>query len=124
METEHQSLLARLEGFLGRRYVWYLLWHGLYPPVVDRGVPPDAWYADYFATYVERDVRQLINVRDLAPFRTFVRMCAARSAQTVQGAQALLLRQRAGCVARGPAFGAGAGVVLAARAPVRNLGHR
>lgn len=61
----------------------HLLWHGLYPPVVDRGVPPDVWYADYFATYVERDVRQLVQVRDLAPFRTFVRMCAARSAQPV-----------------------------------------
>lgn len=60
-----------------------LLWHGLYPPVVDRGVPPGVWYADYFATYVERDVRQLVNVRDLGAFRTFVRMCAARSAQPV-----------------------------------------
>jgi predicted AAA+ superfamily ATPase len=60
-----------------------LLWHGLYPPVVDRGIPPSVWYADYFATYVERDVRQLVNVRDLAAFRTFVRMCAARTAQAV-----------------------------------------
>ena len=68
---------------LARAPLEQLLWHGLYPPVVDRGVPPDAWYADYFATYVERDVRQLVNVRDLAAFRTFVRMCAARSAQPV-----------------------------------------
>ena len=58
-----------------------LLWRGLYPPVVDRGVPPAVWYADYVATYVERDLRQLVNVRDLAPFRTFMRMCAARSGQ-------------------------------------------
>ncbi len=60
-----------------------LLWRGLYPPVVDRGIPPAVWYADYVATYVERDLRQLVNVRDLAPFRTFMRMCAARSAQVV-----------------------------------------
>lgn len=58
-----------------------LLWRGLYPPVVDRGVPPAVWYADYVATYVERDLRQLIKVRDLSPFRTFMRMCAARSGQ-------------------------------------------
>lgn len=58
-----------------------LLWRGLYPPVVDRGVPPAVWYADYVSTYVERDLRQLINVRDLSPFRTFMRMCAARSGQ-------------------------------------------
>lgn len=60
-----------------------LLWRGLYPPVVDRSIPPAVWYADYVATYVERDLRQLVNVRDLAPFRTFMRMCAARSAQVL-----------------------------------------
>ena len=68
---------------LARAPLEELLWHGLYPPVVDRAVPPGVWYADYFATYVERDVRQLVNVRDLAAFRTFVRMCAARTAQQV-----------------------------------------
>ncbi len=33
------------------------------------------------ATYVERDVRQLIAVRDLGQFQTFVKMCAARTGQ-------------------------------------------
>ncbi len=61
--------------------VEHLLWQGLYPPVIDRRIPPTNWYADYVATYVERDVRQLINVRDLNAFRRFVRMCAARTAQ-------------------------------------------
>ena len=58
-----------------------LLWQGLYPAVVAGGVPPTVWYADYVATYVERDLRQVVNVRDLAPFRTFLRMCAARCSQ-------------------------------------------
>lgn len=58
-----------------------LLWRGLYPPVIDRGVPPASWYANYVATYVERDLRQLVNVRDLGSFRRFVRMCAARTGQ-------------------------------------------
>lgn len=60
-----------------------LLWQGLYPGIYDRKIPPHAWYADYVATYVERDVRQMINVRDLNAFRRFVRMCAARTAQPV-----------------------------------------
>ena len=60
-----------------------LLWRGLYPSVAAGGVPPGTWYADYMATYVERDVRQLVNVRDLGAFRRFVRMCAARTAQLV-----------------------------------------
>jgi uncharacterized protein len=57
------------------------LWAGAYPPVHDRGIPPELWYRDYVATYVERDVRQMVNVRELSAFRTFVRMCAARTAQ-------------------------------------------
>lgn len=65
------------------RTVEELLWQGLYPLVIDRGIPPPTWYADYMATYVERDVRQLVNVRDLNAFRRFVRMCAARTAQLV-----------------------------------------
>ena len=60
-----------------------MLWRGQYPPVIDRGVPPGIWYADYMATYIERDVRQMVNVRDLGAFRTFVRMCAARTGQTL-----------------------------------------
>lgn len=65
------------------RNVEELLWRGLYPPVIHRGVPPPIWYADYMATYIERDARQLVNVRDLNAFRRFVRMCAARTAQLV-----------------------------------------
>lgn len=60
-----------------------LLFKGLYPPVHDRGLEPSGWYANYVATYIERDVRQLINVRDLSAFETFLRMCAARSGQLV-----------------------------------------
>lgn len=60
-----------------------LLWQGLYPSIYDRDVPPHVWYADYMATYIERDVRQMVNVRDLNAFRRFVRMCAARTAQPV-----------------------------------------
>lgn len=58
-----------------------MLWRGLYPAPCLRKVPPTDWYADYFATYVERDVRQMLEVRDMAAFRLFVRMCAARTGQ-------------------------------------------
>lgn len=56
-----------------------LLFKGLYPPVYDRKVTPGSWYSGYMQTYVERDLRQLINVRDLSAFQRFVRMCAART---------------------------------------------
>lgn len=58
-----------------------LLFDGLYPPVHVRRVETATWYADYARTYIERDARQLVNVRDLATFQTFVRLCAARTGQ-------------------------------------------
>ena len=58
-----------------------LLWHGLYPPVHDRGLDPRIWYGNYVQTYLERDLRQLIAIRDLSTFQRFLRMCAARSGQ-------------------------------------------
>jgi uncharacterized protein len=54
---------------------------GLYPPLYDRNILPGDWFSAYIATYVERDARQLINVRDLSAFQRFVRMCAARTGQ-------------------------------------------
>lgn len=58
-----------------------LLFKGLYPPIYDRNIPPANWYANYVATYIERDVRQILNVKDLSTFQRFVRMCAARTGQ-------------------------------------------
>jgi len=58
-----------------------LLFKGLYPPIYDRKLEPGIWYNNYVSTYLERDVRQLINVRDLSAFQRFVRICAARTGQ-------------------------------------------
>lgn len=58
-----------------------LLFTGGYPALHDRNLLPGDWFAGYVATYVERDVRQLINVRDLSAFQRFLRMCAARTGQ-------------------------------------------
>jgi uncharacterized protein len=58
-----------------------LLFRGCYPPVYDRAIPATNWYSNYIMTYIERDVRQLINVHDLQVFQRFVKMCAARTGQ-------------------------------------------
>lgn len=74
--------LTELEsGGWAARHLDTLLCMGCYPPVHDRQPTPSVWYANYVQTYVERDVRQMINVRDLSPFRRFVRMCAGRIGQ-------------------------------------------
>ena len=60
--------------------LWETLVAGFYPPVHDRGIPPADWFADYFRTYVERDLREVMRVADLRAFETFVRLAAARTA--------------------------------------------
>ncbi len=60
-----------------------LLFRGLYPPIHDRGLESSEWYSDYIVTYIERDVRQLIHVRDLGTFEKFLRLCAGRCGQLV-----------------------------------------
>lgn len=74
--------LAELQGAkLAPGSAEELLHRGLYPPIYDRDLDPRRWYGNYVQTYVERDVRQLINVRDLSSFQVFLRLCAGRSGQ-------------------------------------------
>lgn len=58
-----------------------LMLYGMYPPFYDRDLAPADWFPAYVNTYIERDVRQLINVRDLSAFQRFIKMCAARTGQ-------------------------------------------
>jgi uncharacterized protein len=57
------------------------LWRGGYPVLHSPPPEPQQWFPSYVATYVERDVRQLLEVRDLSVFQHFVAMCAARTGQ-------------------------------------------
>ncbi|MBX3733835.1 MAG: ATP-binding protein [Verrucomicrobiae bacterium] len=58
-----------------------LIQRGFYPRLYERPLPPYSVLRDYFATYVERDVRQLLKVHDLLAFEGFVRLCAGRVGQ-------------------------------------------
>lgn len=58
-----------------------LMLYGMYPPFYDRDLAPADWFPAYVNTYIERDVRQLINIRNLSAFQRFIRMCAARTGQ-------------------------------------------
>ncbi|OYU43469.1 MAG: AAA family ATPase [Burkholderiales bacterium PBB4] len=54
---------------------------GFYPRIHDQRLDPSQALADYFTTYVERDLRQLAAVHDLQRFERFVRVCAGRTGQ-------------------------------------------
>ena len=63
--------------------LYSVLWQGAYPRIYDRDIPAHRWLADYTATYLQRDVRQIINVGDLQAFTGFLKLCAGRTAREV-----------------------------------------
>jgi len=57
------------------------IFRGFYPRIYDQNISPDEFYPFYFETYLQRDVREIQNVRDLNLFSNFVRLCAGRVGQ-------------------------------------------
>jgi len=70
---------------LGKQYkgisVNELIYKGFYPRIYDKNLNPTQALGDYFETYVERDIKRLVNVKDLNLFEKFVRLCAGRIGQ-------------------------------------------
>jgi uncharacterized protein len=60
-----------------------LMFRGGYPRIHADRLDPTVTLADYFATYVERDLRQLVALRNLDEFRRFVRLAAGRVGQVL-----------------------------------------
>ena len=58
-----------------------LQYAGFYPRIYDQGLNPTQALSDYFETYVERDLRQLSELRNLSAFQRFARICAGRVGQ-------------------------------------------
>jgi predicted AAA+ superfamily ATPase len=59
----------------------YLL-AGSYPePVVNKKIDPLIWYSGYIQTYLERDLRSIINIPNLRDFESFLRLTAAHVSQ-------------------------------------------
>ena len=64
-----------------------IMYKGFYPRVWDNNLLPTKVYSDYFETYIQRDLRQLINIKDLNLFRRFVKLCASRIGQLFVASQ-------------------------------------
>ena len=81
------------ESMAGRAAILHLLPLGLaetdrvtllaggYPEALARPKARDLWFGSYIQTYLERDVRAIVNVRDLAAFRRFLALLASRHGQ-------------------------------------------
>jgi len=58
-----------------------MMFQGFYPRIHDKGLRPQNWLANYYQTYLERDVRDILNVENIETFGRFIRLCAGRSGQ-------------------------------------------
>ena len=81
----HSLSLSELEDgtdtkAAGKQLLDWMLAGG-YPEVHAHGLAPARFYSDYVATYLQRDVRQLLEVRNLRDFERFLRLLALRSGQ-------------------------------------------
>lgn len=73
-----RGLFANSESSLD---LWPAIHTGFYPRIHARGIPAGVWMPDYVQTYVERDLRSLVNIGDLSTFEQFLRLCAGRVGQ-------------------------------------------
>jgi len=62
---------------------WELVVKGGYPRLHEEGLDPRRFYSGYLQTYVERDVRALVQLRELSPFQSFLTLLAGRVGQLV-----------------------------------------
>jgi predicted AAA+ superfamily ATPase len=63
------------------------IFKGFYPRLYEHDLSPVRWLDDYLLSYIERDVRTIINIGDLIQFQRFVRICAGRIGQLVNFSQ-------------------------------------
>ncbi len=68
-ELAQQKIDFTLDGYL---------FHGMYPRIYKDTLNPTKFYRDYTQTYIERDLRQMINIKDLSLFQHFLKLCAGR----------------------------------------------
>ncbi len=58
-----------------------LMYQGFYPRIYDKNIDSYDMLSFYINTYVEKDLRQLINIKNLSTFNMFLKLCAGRSGQ-------------------------------------------
>lgn len=99
--SQNFLLLEKIsQSLAGRVYIFHLLpfnhkeispkyktdlyqsmFQGGYPAIYDRQISPGDFFPSYVQTYIERDVRSIMQIKDLNLFTTFLKVCAGRIGQ-------------------------------------------
>lgn len=75
------SIAELVENQMGFSRAEDYIYQGFLPRIYDQQQRPTPAYSNYYQTYVERDVRQLINLKDAAQFQKFMKLVAGRVGQ-------------------------------------------
>ncbi len=67
-------------GWLKENYLDAMI-TGFYPAIYHRNISPEVYYKNYIQTYVQRDVSQIIGIKDMLTFQRFIALCATRAGQ-------------------------------------------
>ena len=79
------EFLPTTEYFLERKKIikpyenlWHHIWRGSMPELTDESIEWESFYRSYIRTYLEKDVADLINSKNLVKFNNFMQCIAAR----------------------------------------------
>ena len=85
-DNDIESIFKIKPGFIkdGKSIdIFKTIFTGMYPRIHDKNLDPRKWIENYILTYIERDIRSLINVENLKLFEDFLKICASLSGQLV-----------------------------------------
>lgn len=75
--------VEEISPLLKRKSLEKVLYTGFYPRVYDQKLNPTEAMRNYIETYVQRDVREIINIKNLSSFQKFLKLCAGRVGQVL-----------------------------------------
>lgn len=70
--------LAEIPDHLRSDSLNQIMLNGFYPRIYDQSLNPSEWFEGYYQTYLQKDVREILNISDINQFDRFVRLCAGR----------------------------------------------
>lgn len=71
----------RTQKKISHNELYRLIFTGFYPRIYDKKLDSRKWVENYILTYVERDLRSLINIKNIRTFETFLKLCSSLSGQ-------------------------------------------
>lgn len=77
--NEIQGLTSEVE--LNQNRLKDLMFKGGYPEIWNESIDPNTFFYDYISTYIQKDIRQIINIKQLAAYERFMTMLALRAGQ-------------------------------------------